>query len=87
MVADPDRRARFEREARVLAALNHPNIAAIYGLVEDRDRRGLVLELVEGPMLTDVIARGPLPLARAIALARQIALASGRHDKTSSIAI
>ena len=82
MVADPDRRARFEREARVLAALNHPNIAAIYGLVEDRDRRGLVLELVEGPMLTDVIARGPLPLARAIALARQIALAlEAAHDK------
>src|SRR5438046_6646465 len=56
--ADPDRLARFTREAQVLASLNHPHIAAIYG-VEDR---ALVLELVEGPTLAERIAKGPIPL-------------------------
>ena len=60
--ADPDRLARFEREAKVLASLNHPNIAAIYGLEEADDTRALVLELVEGPTLADRIKRGPIPL-------------------------
>ncbi len=66
---DPDRLARFQREAELLATLNHPNIAAIYGL-EDR---ALVLELVEGPTLADRIARAGLPLAEAMPIARQIA--------------
>ncbi len=59
---DPDRLARFEREAKVLASLNHPNIAAIYGLEEADDTRALVLELVEGPTLADRIKQGPIPL-------------------------
>jgi serine/threonine-protein kinase len=66
--ADPDRLARFTREAQVLASLNHPNIAAIYG-VEDR---ALVMELVEGPTLAERIAEGPIPLEEALAIARQI---------------
>ncbi len=57
---DPDRLARFEREAKVLASLNHPNIAAIHGLEEADDTRALVLELVEGPTLADRIKRGPI---------------------------
>ena len=56
--ADPDRLARFQREAHVLASLNHPNIAAIYGIEESEGTRALVLELVEGPTLADRIARG-----------------------------
>src|SRR4051794_22737189 len=67
--ADPDRLARFSREAQVLASLNHPNIAAIYG-VEDR---ALILELVEGPTLADRIARGPIPLDEALPLLAQLA--------------
>ena len=75
--SDAERLARFEREARTLASLNHPHIAQIYG-VEDR---ALILELVEGDDLSDVIARGALPLADALAVARQIALAlEGAHD-------
>ena len=61
---DPDRRARFDREARVLAALNHPQIATIHGLADADGRRGLVLELVEGETLAERLARGPLPLTR-----------------------
>ena len=56
--SDPDRLARFQREAQVLASLNHPGIAAIYGIEEADDTRALVLELVEGPTLADRIARG-----------------------------
>jgi serine/threonine protein kinase len=70
---DQDRLARFQREAHVLAALNHPNIAAIYGLEEQNDLRGLVLELVEGPTLAEYIADGPLALDEALKIARQIA--------------
>jgi Tol biopolymer transport system component len=76
--ADADRLARFTREAQVLAALNHPNIAAIYGM-EDR---ALVMELVEGADLSAVIARGPLPLSDALPIARQIADAlEAAHDQ------
>ena len=57
---DPDRLARFTREAHVLAALNHPNIAAIYGHEESNGVRALVLELVDGPTLADRIAQGAL---------------------------
>jgi serine/threonine protein kinase len=56
-VADADRRARFEREARVLASFNHPHIAAIYGVVDGEGRRGLVLELVEGETLAERLER------------------------------
>ena len=56
---DPDRLARFQREAQVLASLNHPNIGHIYGLEESEDTRALVLELVEGPTLADRIKQGP----------------------------
>ena len=66
---DPDRLARFTREAQVLASLNHPNIAAIYG-VEDQ---ALVMELVEGPTLAERIAQGPIPHVEALPIARQIA--------------
>ena len=71
--ADPDRLARFQREAEVLASLNHPNIAAIYGLEEADGVRALVLELVEGPTLADRIKEGPLPLDEALPIAKQIA--------------
>ena len=70
---DPERLARFEREAKVLASLNHPNIAAIYGLEKSDDTRALILELVEGPTLQDRIAKGPIPLDEALPIARQIA--------------
>jgi Tol biopolymer transport system component len=71
--ADPDRMARFEREARVLAALNHPHIAAIHGLEESGSTRALVMELLEGPTLADRIAAGPIPLDEALPIAKQIA--------------
>ena len=69
---DADRLARFEREAKVLASLNHPNIAAIHGLEVSGDTRALVLELVEGPTLAERLAH-PLPVGEAVAVARQIA--------------
>ena len=70
---DPDRLARFQREAQVLASLNHPGIAAIYGLEEAGGTRALVLELVEGPTLADRISKGPIPLDEALPIAKQIA--------------
>ena len=70
---DPDRLARFQREAHVLASLNHPGIAAIYGIEERDDTRALVLELVEGPTLADRISKGPTPLDEALPIAKQIA--------------
>jgi serine/threonine protein kinase/Tol biopolymer transport system component len=84
---DPDRLARFTREAHVLASLNHSNIAAIYGLEEGpadagHRLRALVMELVEGPTLADRIAAGPLPAAEALPIARQIVEAlKAAHDK------
>jgi len=71
--ADPDRMARFEREARVLAALSHPRIAAIYGLEESGSTRAPVMELLEGPTLADRIAAGLIPLDEALSIAKQIA--------------
>ena len=71
--ADPDRLARFQREAQVLASLNHPGIAAIYGIERSEDRQALVLELVEGPTLADRIAKEPIPLDEALPIAKQIA--------------
>ena len=70
---DPDRLARFQREAQVLASLNHPGIAAIYGIEEADDTRALVLELVEGPTLAERIAQGPIPIDEALPIAKQIA--------------
>ena len=72
-VSDPERVARFQREARTLASLNHPNIAAIYGLEESGGTAALVLELVEGPTIADRIASGPIPVDEALPIARQIA--------------
>jgi Tol biopolymer transport system component len=72
---DLDRLARFEREARALAALNHPNVASIYGLAEQDGITALILELVEGETLAVRLQRGPQPLREAIAIARQIAQA------------
>ena len=71
--SDPDRLARFEREAKVLASLNHPNIGSIYGLEEAEGVRALVLELVEGPTLADRITQGAIPLDEALPIAKQIA--------------
>jgi eukaryotic-like serine/threonine-protein kinase len=79
---DRDRLARFRREAQVLASLNHPHIAAIYGLEESNGRQALVLELVEGMTLASRIAEGPLPLTEALAMACQIAEAlQAAHEK------
>ena len=72
-LADPTWLDRLEREARVLAALNHPNIATIYSVEHADGMHGLVLELVDGPTLAERIARGPIPLDEALAIARQIA--------------
>ena len=69
---DPERMARFQREAQVLASLDHPNIGHIYGIVDAEDSRGLVLALIEGPTLADRIEAGPLPEDEAIAIAKQI---------------
>jgi serine/threonine protein kinase len=71
--ADPERRARFTREAQVLASLNHPHIAQIHGLEESSGVTALVMELVEGPTLAERIAHGPIPLAETLPIARQIA--------------
>ena len=83
--ADPDRLARFEREAKVLASLNHPNVAAIHGLEESEPStkegtssgqgavKALVLELVERPTLADRIAQGPIAIDEALPIAKQIA--------------
>ena len=70
---DVDRLARFQREAELLATLNHPSIAGIYGLEESNGVQALVLELVEGPTLADRIAKGPIPLDEALPIAKQIA--------------
>ena len=71
--ADADRVARFQREAQVLASLNHPHIAQIYGVEQHAGRSGLVLELVDGLTLADRIAQGPIPIEEALPIARQIA--------------
>ena len=79
---DADRVARFEREAKLLASLNHPNIAAIHGLEESGGTHFLVLELVEGDALADRIRKGPIPVEESVKLALQIAEAlEAAHEK------
>jgi serine/threonine protein kinase/Tol biopolymer transport system component len=79
---DADRLLRFQREAQVLASLNHPNIAAIYGLEEANGVRALVMELVDGVTLAERLERGPIPAAEALPIAKQIAEAlEAAHDK------
>jgi Tol biopolymer transport system component len=82
LAKDPGYLARFEREARMLAALSHPGIGAIYGLEQQEDVRFLVLELVEGESLSDTLDAGPLEASRALALAAQVAEAlAAAHEK------
>ena len=79
---DPERLARFQREAQVLAALNHPNIAQIYGLEESSSTRCIVMELVEGQTLQERLKRGPIPLEEALPIAAQIATAlEAAHER------
>ena len=85
LTGDAARAARFEREARVLASLNHPNIAAIYGVAEEEGRLALVLEYVEGPTLAERLAAQPLPQVEALEIARQIALALDAAHQRSII--
>ena len=72
LVEDAERMARFEREAKLLASLNHPHIATIHGFEKDGATRFLVMELVEGPTLAERIASGPLPMEEALLIARQV---------------
>ena len=77
LAADAERLTRFQREAEVLASLNHPNIAHLYGIEEGAAEAGhhiraLVMELVEGPTLADRVAHGPMPVAEALPIAKQI---------------
>jgi len=79
---DPERLARFQREAQVLASLNHPNIAAIHGLEAAASTKALILELVDGPTVAERIAQGALPLDEALPIAQQIAEAlEAAHDQ------
>ena len=82
---DPDRVARFQREAKVLASLNHPNIAAIYGLEESGGTSFLVLELVDGETLSERMKRGSIPVEESLNLAQQIATALGAAHKKGII--
>jgi serine/threonine protein kinase len=73
VAADRERLGRFDREAQVLAALNHPHIAHIRGFDDSNGIRALVMELVEGPSLAERLARGPIPLDEAMPISKQIA--------------
>src|SRR6516165_3373731 len=79
---DPDRLQRFQREAQVLASLNHPNIAHIYGLEESNNTRCIVMELVKGETLQERLKRGPIPVEEALPIATQIAAAlEAAHER------
>ncbi len=83
---DPDRLKRFQREAEVLASLNHPNVAQIHGLEHAGASIALILELVEGPTLADRIRQGPIPIDEALPIARQIAEAlEAAHERGSAL--
>ena len=84
---DPERLARFEREAKTLASLNHPNIAMIHGLEKADGIRGLVMELVEGPTLADRIAQGSIPIDEALPIAKQIITTIDAHPRPRLIAL
>jgi len=85
---DPEHVARFEREARTLASLNHPNIASLHGLEKSHGTYALVMELVEGEDLSERIARGPIPLDEALPIVKQIAEAlEAAHEQGSFIVI
>ena len=82
VTGDADCLARFQREAEVLASLNHPNIAALFGIEEHEGVKALVMELVEGPTLADRLAQAPVPIAEALSIARQIAHAlAAAHEQ------
>ncbi|MGH9310861.1 MAG: protein kinase domain-containing protein [Vicinamibacterales bacterium] len=82
LAADPERLGRFQREAEVLASVNHPHIAAIYGLEEANGVKALVMELVEGATVADRIGQGPMPIDEALPIARQIAEAlEAAHER------
>jgi serine/threonine-protein kinase len=82
LALDLDRRARFRREPELLATLNHPYIAAVYGLEEIGDQTALVMELVDGPTLADRLTETAIPVDEALSIARQIAEAlEAAHDK------
>ena len=82
LAQDPDRLARFQREAKMLASLNHPGIGAIYGLEEAEGHQYLILEFIEGETLADLVGKGPIPVDEALVLARQIAEAlEVAHEK------
>jgi eukaryotic-like serine/threonine-protein kinase len=82
LASDPDRLSRFQREAKVLASLNHPGIGAIYGLEEAEGHQYLILEFVEGETLADRLAKGPIPVDEALTFAKQIAEAlEVAHEK------
>ena len=84
---DEERLKRFQREAQVLASLNHPGIAAIYGVEYDEDTHYLVLELVPGETLADRIARGPIPMDEALDIAVKIAEALGVSQRVIGLTI
>src|SRR3984893_6793114 len=84
-IRDPERLARFQREAEVLASLNHPNIAQIYGIAESDGVRALVMELVEGPTLAERIAAGPLALEETLGISKQIGDPLIRANKKSNV--
>ena len=74
LAGDPERLARFEQEARMLATLSHPNVASIYGIEQHGEQRCLVMEFVDGEDLATRLTRGPIPVPEALPLARQIAV-------------
>ena len=78
---DAGRMTRFGREAKLLAALDHPNIAAVYGLEDSGDTRALVMQLAEGQTLADRISQGPIPIEETLHIARQIAEALEYADE------
>jgi serine/threonine-protein kinase len=82
LLRDPERMARFQREAEVLASLDHPNIGPIFGIVDSEDSNGLVLALIDGLTLAERIETGPIPLDEAVAISKQIAEAlEYAHDR------
>ena len=84
VTADPERLSRFSREAQVLASLNHPHIAQIYGVEDAGSVPALVLELVDGPTLADRIAHGAIPIGEALPIAAQVADALGAAHEQGS---